>query len=157
MWKEEKINRAALEAMKKVSAKAEPGDVIQWADLEKATGWKRHDSKFRSAVAKLRRDILKDRKIAVWHERGVGLKLLTPDETIHTQGPRRSRRASRQLTRGIREIESVDTESLPLPLRMLAHSQNNIFREQRRNLKRSAKEVQSVRDGSPLRPIPGTA
>ena len=101
-------NQKAREAIYELFAPKNRGELVSHAEIEKASGLKRSDPKGR--YHKIMEDVKKwhraTRGITLHSEVGVGYSLGTPDQQLNEM-TRRTRRARRQVTRGIKDVESL--------------------------------------------------
>lgn len=109
--KEKKVvTEAVLRAVAHV-ATLQRGDVIPWATLEGLAGFERYTQHWHAFISRLRKKVLAgDRGIWLAAITNVGLRLLTQKEQILDQN--RTRRARRQLNRGIKEVSAVPDSGL---------------------------------------------
>ena len=126
------------------------GDFISWELIESAVGYERGPL-FYTALYRARRRFLKDRKIVTYPKREKGLRLLSHSQAAVEAPEVRQKRAYRQLTRGIREAETVDLSKLSSFQRMQLGVQIKRMREERRAIYRTRK---TGRQSFVLKPVP---
>jgi len=90
-----------------LSGDFERGYLLEWKSIEKITGISRHDKMFPRIQEKLRNRFLKELKIKVKAEHGIGYRLLDVRSQIDEGALGRSGRASRQLHKGGREVRAT--------------------------------------------------
>lgn len=88
------------------------GTTVQWTAIEAAMGRTREDRGGWTIIRRVRRRLLRDRQIASLPDPTVGLRLLTDMEAATEIPTLRQKKARRQINRGLRETEAVDTSQL---------------------------------------------
>lgn len=88
------------------------GTTVPWTAIEAAMGRTREDRGGWTIIRRVRRRLLRDRQIASLPDPTVGLRLLTDMEAATEIPTLRQKKARRQINRGLRETEAVDTSQL---------------------------------------------
>jgi hypothetical protein len=120
------------------------GDTVRWEDIERIMGLGRDDLGGRTIVKRLIRDILKRRHITCLVDINVGVRLLT-DMQAATEIPRmRQRRAKKQIRKGLKETEYVDTSNLTERASASLAMSRRAMKEEQKNIAQSVKEVATL-------------
>lgn len=144
--------RDAVQRLLDTTAPYGRGDVIPWGVIEHAAGNRlSHPGCY--IIKAWRKRLRKDRGIVCRTVRGVGVELLTKPDQVTRPGEDRRRRASRQLTTAIREIAAVDGEELPDHLRRVRTMQLDSLRNERRSVRRGARQVKRKSETLPVRQV----
>lgn len=98
-------NRAAMNRLLAACTSLQRGETIPYSLMEKELDVKRGSGNWSSLCQKFHREFLKIRGIRLWAETNIGYRLLTQAEQAIENPQKRSRRAERQLTRGLKETE----------------------------------------------------
>lgn len=141
----------ALEKVWKHASNLGRGGVIVWEVIEKATGATRDESKTKSLVAKLKRRMERERGITLWSTPGVGYRLCTAAEQLVECSERRSRRAARQLRKGIEHVAAI-------PDGDLTSHQRTVRTQRVESNRRALRQVRASRkaDAAFLKPTNGS-
>lgn len=131
---------AAVETLSRLAEPMERGQVLTWDAMQKATGWDRSLPHFKTAFGRFRKDLLRQRSIALRPINGVGFKLLTHQEQVRRCAEDRHRKMFRQSQKAIREVEAVDGAILSDHDRRLQVLQLGRLVDERRTIRRSIKE-----------------
>lgn len=144
--------KEAVDDLMSLAARYDRGQCIQWDEIEKIAG-SRFDNRARHIIGKWRRRLMKDREIVTLCSLGVGVRLLTHEETLKEVPAIRQRKAYRQVRKALREVETIDVGRLSDHQRRLLASQKSNMADQRRQLFRSRKELRGTEPGDsmPLR------
>lgn len=134
---------AAVDGLMVLAEKYDRGQLIAWAEIEAIAG-DRTENRGKHIIRKWRNRLEKERDIVTLPADGVGIRLLTHLETAREIPRIRQRRAYRQLRRGVRQTETVDTAQLSDNDRRLLVAQRHNMAETRRELFRSQ---QQAKDG----------
>lgn len=117
--KKDKRVAEALEKLWEFSKSLGRGQVIPWDSIESFMGLDRSHSKTKTLVGKLKRKMEKERGITLWSEPTVGYRLCTAEEQLTVCPEKRSRRAFRQLRKGINHVTAIPDADLTTQGRML--------------------------------------
>lgn len=113
MFEEKEIITEAVNALYAICEGIERGGYLLNAQVADVTGCEPHTGIWKQVIKKLRRQILDERGITLWPEKGVGLRFLTALETVQTVVPRaRRRRALRQVRFGLESVNAVPSREL---------------------------------------------
>ena len=82
------------------------GQTIPWEDIEQAFGIPRHTGRWSSAIVRLKERTLTERGIILHAEKMLGLRLLTPGESLQLQR-RDLTTVARRLRRRVREVSLI--------------------------------------------------
>lgn len=88
------------------------GTTVPWSAVESAMRRTREDRGGWTIIRRLRRRLLRDRQIASLPDPTVGLRLLTDMDAAREIPELRQKKARRQINRGLRETDAVDTSQL---------------------------------------------
>lgn len=114
-----------------------------------------HEGSWDHVVNTVRRRLERERGIATWHEVLVGYKLLTDVEQIQV-GSWRTRKALRQIRRGMRSVDALPEAGLTLNKRKAKAVAYHSLRDQAREIRRSIKQQDALfalRPVTPRRPV----
>jgi hypothetical protein len=103
---------ARVEALKKLTADYERGNVLLWETAESTLGLDRDSDELKYAVLKWRKHCHKNLRIETWAIPGVGIKLLTQSDQVSMLPQKRAKRAYRQHGLILRSIKNTDIHSL---------------------------------------------
>lgn len=117
------------------------GDVFSWDAICESTGMHKEMPQLKTAFIRFRKRLLNEKDIAVWPVNGVGFKLLAPTEQVRVCSEKRQRKMFRQAQKAIKEVGAIEPSLLPMHDRRLQFAQLNKLKEERRQLRRSIKEV----------------
>lgn len=120
---------ARVEALKKVTADYQRGNVLTWEIVETVLSMHRDDERLRYAVLKWRKFCHKERRIETWAIPSTGVKLLTESEQVVMLPQKRARKAYRQHGLILRSIKNTNIQNLTEHERRMAaaiieHSRN---------------------------------
>lgn len=125
------IGDAVKRAVKLFSARTR-GDVVAWVEIETTAGFTRESPHWRQFDKRVRRDYRRASGVVLWPVNGTGLKLLTTDEQLNMRSIARQRRALRQMTRDIVELQSLPDKELTDHQRNTKHRKIDQARTARR-------------------------
>lgn len=141
------------------AGKLNRGDSIPIEVIERISGMVSYSESWTHVIRTFKRNMRKDRGIALWSlERGA-YKLLTNQEQVHVCGLKRQKRMLRQSTNAVREVRAVDPDDLSEHDRLVRLATLNQLRLQRRfiisGLRQAHKTFRS--QVNPVRPVRGMA
>jgi len=111
----------------------ERGTVIPWASYDAVIGWHHLETAGRLVWKKVVRMMREQLNTILYVHQGDGFELLTDAKAAKIVPSRRSRRAARQLYRGIRESEAVDLGKLESDVQRLCLVRSMDTMRQERN------------------------
>lgn len=132
-----------VEALKKLTAEYQRGNVLLWEVIEATLGLDRDDEKLRYAVHKWRKHCHKERHIETWAIPGTGIKLLTESEQVGMLPQRRARKAYRQHGLILRSIRNTNIQNLSEHERRMAAA----IIENSRNARKATNRVTNTTRG----------
>lgn len=112
------------------------GDVIHWNQIEDAIGVRRSEQSFYGIVRRARLRTQRQRGIVTLAQKDVGVRFLN-DKDFGLILENRQARAARQVHRGIRELDCIETSSLNMHEKKVIAAQSASMRNERRELRRS--------------------
>lgn len=137
-------NTDALDRLKAAFADPARGTILAWDDLERVMGTQRDTSRGLYVLVKFRKWLRREHRIVTFAERDVGLRTLTHAEAVREVPVYRQRRAFRQVTRGLRELATVDSGALTDHERLVLTRQQDAMRSEKRKLNAGAREVSAM-------------
>lgn len=102
----------AVAAVMEAAADYRRGDLIRYEAIEAAIGGRRYEGIWPQVVAKLKRQFERDRGITLICCPGTAYKLATHDEQMTVCVESRSKRARRQLVRGVGHLNALPVAEL---------------------------------------------
>lgn len=132
----------AVNALMTLADNCERGQCIAWSDIEAVAG-SRAENRGKHIIGKWRRRLEREREIVTLSAASVGVRLLTHQETATEIPKLRQRKAYRQIRRALKQTALVDDASLTDHERRLLHAQRSNMSEQRRELFRSQKQLET--------------
>lgn len=146
MLKEENdLIRSAVDALLHLASQYHRGQVMPYDRIEAAGGVDRKHESWNTVVKKFRRRLLKEREIALRPVVNIGYELLTHRDQVRRCSSDRQRRMFRQAQKAIAEVGSVPSDSLGDHDRRLQMAQMDRLRNERKELRRSLREVENVK------------
>jgi hypothetical protein len=131
------------------------GDILEHTEISAVLGLQPHEGSWGHIVGRVRRQIEDVRGIATWYEPRVGYKLLTETEQIKV-GEWRTRKAFRQLGKGLRSVAALPEGGLTLNQRKAKAVQVHLLTDRQRSMRRDLKEQKALlalRPMTPRRPV----
>jgi hypothetical protein len=132
----------AVEGLMKLSDQYERGQIVPWDRVEAIAG-DRTENRGKHIIKKWKKRLERERLIVTLVAPTVGVRLLTHRETATECPANRTRKAYRQVRRGLREVETVDDARLSDHERRLLAAQRVSMADQRRSLHRSQKQLRN--------------
>lgn len=120
------------------------GTTVPWGVVEAAMGRHREELGGWVIVRRIRRRLLRDRQITTLPDTNVGLRLLTDMEAAREIPQLRQKKAKRQINRGLRETESVDTAQLTKHAAVSLAMARRHMKAERLAISRATREVESL-------------
>lgn len=120
------------------------GDTVPWPQIEAAMGIHRDDRGGWTILKRVRSRLLKDRQITAFPEPTVGLRLLTDIQAATEVPALRQKKARRQISRGLRETESVDQAQLTKHAAVSLAMARKHMKAERLAISRGTKEVAAL-------------
>lgn len=120
------------------------GDVVPWATLEAAVGFVRYTEHWGAFLHRMRRDFRNVTGIVLWPVRDVGLELLTINDQLHKRSIARHRRAVKQLTKELRELDALPDGELTQHQQEVKARKLMKARDERRAVLRGLREGHSL-------------
>ena len=128
------------------------GDTVEWDRLQAVMGCHRDDKGGRQMIRRIVKRLRREREIVAFPQTNVGLRLLTDREAAIEVPAMRQRKASRQMTRALRETDVVNSGALnERDAAALAMSRRSI-RQERAAINRSRKDVAALLKPTPTNP-----
>jgi hypothetical protein len=148
--------KAAVDALWRVFGRAERGYIITWDAIHDATGVAR-DCQGWTVIKKFRRKLFKERNVITLCKKGVGIRLLSHLEAADEMPHLRQKKSYRQLNRGVKEVDSIDTSGLPDHLRMALSMQKHNMRHERLIVGRSLRDFRKPTNKTETLPVRKTS
>lgn len=149
----------AVDAVYAATRDLRRGQVLTHETIERILGVARHVGMYDHVVRRVRRRLQDERSIATWPEPTVGYRLCTIAEQLALP-LRRTRRASRQIARGIRSVAVLDSVDLTMHQRVLQARTLEAAVTSASHVRASIRQhdtLLSARQPAPRRPIPTEA
>jgi hypothetical protein len=138
----------SVDALKSAFAGRGRGDVIRWDEIESVAGMHRDDRGGWTVINRFRRHLQADREIVTIAATDLGLRLLTHEQAAKEVPALRTRKAYRQINRGLRETATVD------PGQLTTHDAKRLalmrlsMKEQRLAIGRAARDAKASIGGT---------
>lgn len=146
----------AVDAVYAATRDLRRGQTLLHETIERLLGVDRHVGMYDHVVKRVRRRLQDERAIATWPEPTVGYRLCTIPEQLALPLVR-SRRASRQIRRGIRSVEALDGADLTIHQRVLQARTLEAAKDAASHVHASIREHTGIfaeRAETPRRPLP---
>lgn len=117
------------------------GSILLWTEIERASETTRYQGSWSTIVKKVRERLRKERMQVTWSEKGVGLRLLTHEETVTLVPNARQKRMFRQAGRALKELATIPISSLSMTQRRLHASQIERLTAERKALRAARREL----------------
>ena len=128
------------------------GDILEHSAISAVLGLQPHEGSWGHIVGRARRQIEDVRGIATWYEPRVGYKLLTETEQINGLPVWRTKRAFRQLGKGLRSVAALPEAGLTLNQRKAKAVQVHLLTDRQRSMRRDLKEQKALLALRPVMP-----
>ena len=132
---------------------AERGTILQWHELENVMGVAHHEYPGRTIIIRFLRRLERDQRIVTWYKDGVGIRLLTHQQTATLIPEKRQRKAYRQVNRAIRQTDTVDGAVLSDHNRKVLSMQRHNLRFHRLQIGRSYRDLEKATRKTEVNPI----
>lgn len=133
---------AAMERLRAAFAAPQRGTEVPWSTLEALIGCGRDEGSARAILRKFRRWLRREHGIVTFFRPSDCLRLLTDVEAAREVPTLRTRRAERQIGRGVRELSAVRESELPDGLRTIHGRQQYVLLQQRAALRRERRQFE---------------
>lgn len=120
------------------------GTTVPWSLVESAMGRHRDDLGGWTIVRRVRRRLLRDRHITSLADPTVGIRLLTDMQAASEIPKLRQKKAKRQISRGLRETDAVDTAQLTRHAAVSLAIARRHMKAERLAISRSTRELESL-------------
>lgn len=140
----ERKYEAEVEAVWESIGAYHKGTTVPWGTIEVAMGRHRDQLGGWTIVRRIRRRLLRDRQIASLPDPTVGLRLLTDMEAASEIPELRQKKARRQINRGLRETDAVDTSQLTRHAAVYLAMSRRHMKAERLAISRARREVESL-------------
>jgi hypothetical protein len=137
-----------VEALAAAFADRNRGDVITWDEIETVAGMHREERGGWTVIKGFRRHLRRDREIVTLPSTDVGLRLLTHQEAAKEVPALRTRKAYRQISRGLRETATVDPGQLSTHEAKRLALMRASMKEQRLTIGRAARDAKASIGGT---------
>ena len=135
---------AEIDAVLDAVAVFPKGTTVPWTEIEHAMGRHRDELGGWTIIRRARRRLLRDRQVACLPDPTVGLRLLSDMEAATEIPELRQRKAKRQITRGLRETDAIDTSQLTKHASVALAMSRKHMKAERLALSRAKREVESL-------------
>jgi hypothetical protein len=135
---------AEIDAVLDAVAVFPKGTTVPWAVIESAMGRHRDETGGWTIIRRARRRLLRDRQVACLPDPTVGLRLLSDMEAATEIPELRQKKAKRQIARGLRETDAIDTSQLTKHASVALAMSRKHMKAERLALSRARREVQSL-------------
>lgn len=120
------------------------GTIVPWPVIEQAMGRHREEKGGRTIIGRVRKQLRRDRQINSLPDTNVGLRLLTDAQSAIEIPALRQKKARRQISRGLRETEIIDTSQLTNHASISLAISRKHMKAERLALSRAKREVESL-------------
>lgn len=141
MLKEKPILRELAQEVFKQTSHLSRGDIIPHRKISSITGIAPYEKGWSSIIKKLKALFLKEKSIQLWPIVGVGYKLNTTTEQLHHSIHSRSRRARKQINKGVQEADVLPPGELSAHQQRIRAAGLSSHVATRRLLKRQSREL----------------
>jgi predicted amidophosphoribosyltransferase len=104
------------------------GDVLLHTTTSEVLGVAPYEGHWKSCIEKLKRRMEDERGITIWHQNGVGYRLLTRNEQLTVVPRHRMRKARRQYAKAQRSIDALADPELSAHQRLVKQRQEESLR-----------------------------
>jgi len=140
----EKKYESEVDAVLEAVAVFPKGTTVPWSVIEHAMGRHREDVGGWTIIRRVRRRLMLNRHIACLPDPTVGLRLLSDMEAATEIPDMRQRKARRQISRGLRETDAIDTSQLTKHASIALAMSRKHMKAERLALSRAKREVESL-------------
>ena len=137
-----------VEMLKSAFADRNRGDVILWDEIQSVTGMHRDERGGWTVINRFRKHLRRDREIVTLASNDVGLRMLTHEQAAKEVPAMRTRRAYKQIGRGLRETATVDPGQLSTHDAKRLALMRASMKEQRRAIGRAARDAKAAIGGT---------
>jgi hypothetical protein len=135
---------AEIDAVLDAVAVFPKGTTVPWTVIQQAMGRHRDEVGGWTIIRRVRRRLLRDRQVACLPDPTVGLRLLSDMEAATEIPELRQRKARRQIARGLRETDAIDTSQLTKHASIALAMSRKHMKAERLALSRAKREVESL-------------
>jgi len=135
---------AEIDAVLDAVAVFPKGTTVPWTVIQSAMGRHRDEVGGWTIIRRVRRRLLRDRQVACLPDPTVGLRLLSDMEAATEIPELRQKKARRQISRGLRETDAIDTSQLTKHASVALAMSRKHMKAERLALSRAKREVDSL-------------
>lgn len=129
------------------------GTDVTWAEWDEVAGLHHLSPRGRAVFYDFQKKLRRLRGVVAYTATGAGFRLLTDREAAVAVPLNRGKRAARQAHAEVRELGTVNAESLPLPQRRLLAENRRAARERRASGWRTVRVVEKLRTPKATMPL----